>query len=55
MATSFTSNKTEARIVKAIKALSVTQTKPPSKLEFVDDAVDHYIASLMEQKIIKSL
>lgn len=55
MATQFTTAQTEARILKAIKALSVTQAKPPTKLEFVSDAIDHYIANLMEKKYIKSI
>tara|TARA_B100000579_G_C22510771_1_gene701368 strand:- start:78 stop:266 length:189 start_codon:yes stop_codon:yes gene_type:complete len=55
MATQFTSSQTEAKIVKAIKALSVTQKKPPSKLDFVSDAVDAYIASLIQEKYIKSM
>ena len=55
MATQFTTAQTEARIAKAIKALSITQTKPPTKLEFVSDAIDHYIAKLMEKKHIKSM
>ena len=55
MATQFTSSQTEAKITKALKALSLTQKKPPTKLEFVTDAVDSYIASLIEQKFIKSI
>ena len=55
MATQFTSSQTEAKILKALKALSKTQTHTPTKLEFVTDAVDTYIASLLEQKYIKSL
>jgi len=55
MATQFTSSQTEAKVVKAIKALSVTQKKPPSKLDFVSDAVDAYIASLIQEKYIKSM
>ena len=55
MATQYTSSQTEAKVVKAIKALSVTQKKPPSKLDFVSDAVDAYIASLIQEKYIKSM
>ena len=55
MATQFTSSQTEAKIVKAIKALSLTQKNPPSKLDFVSDAVDAYIASLIQEKYIKSI
>ena len=55
MATQYTSSQTEAKVVKAIKALSVTQKKPPSKLDFVSDAVDAYIASLIQEKYIKSI
>ena len=55
MATQFTSSQTEAKIVKAIKALSLTQKNPPSKLDFVSDAIDAYIASLIQDKFIKSI
>jgi len=55
MATQFTTAQTEAKISKAIKALSLTQAKPPTKQEFVGDAIDSYIASLLDRKYIKQL
>ena len=55
MATQFTSSQTEAKIVKAIKALSKTQKKPPTEEEFLDDATDTYIALLIQEKYIKSI
>ena len=53
MATQFTSSQTEGKILKAIKSLGVTQAKPPTKLEFVTEAVDFYIDELRNKKYIK--
>ena len=55
MATQYTSSQTEAKVVKAIKALSKTQTKTPTEEEFCGDATDTYIALLIQEKYIKSM
>ena len=53
MTTQFTTSITEAKILKAIKGLELTQAKPPSKQEFVADAIDHYFDQLVKKKFIK--
>ena len=47
------SEKTEAKILKAIKGLAVTQANPPTKQEFVAHAVDNYFDELVKKKFIK--
>tara|TARA_B100001250_G_C19384899_1_gene607872 strand:+ start:287 stop:448 length:162 start_codon:yes stop_codon:yes gene_type:complete len=53
MPTAYTSGQTEAKIVKAIKGLALTQTKTPTKIQFVDDAIEAYITALRKGKYIK--
>ena len=50
---SFTNSKTEARVLKAVKALKLTQVKESTKQQFVDDALNYYIDQLVNKKIIK--
>tara|TARA_R100000664_G_C2632504_1_gene61383 strand:+ start:279 stop:440 length:162 start_codon:yes stop_codon:yes gene_type:complete len=53
MSIQFTNSQVEAKITKAIKGLSLTQAKPPSKQEFIIDAIDHYFNELVKKKFIK--
>ena len=50
---SFTNSKTEARVLKAVKALALTQTKAPTKEQFMDEALNYYIDELTRKKLIK--
>tara|TARA_B100001250_G_C19245177_1_gene548199 strand:+ start:396 stop:560 length:165 start_codon:yes stop_codon:yes gene_type:complete len=53
MSINFNDYKTEARIAKAIKALSKTQVKEITKKDFSIDAINYYIDHLIKKKIIK--
>ena len=53
MTTQFTTSQTEAKILKAIKGIAVTQANPPTKQEFVAHAVDNYFDELVKKKFIK--
>jgi len=53
MSIQFTNSQIEAKITKAIKGLSLTQANPPSKQEFIINAVNHYFDELVKKKFIK--
>tara|TARA_B100001113_G_scaffold350841_1_gene348767 strand:+ start:1727 stop:1891 length:165 start_codon:yes stop_codon:yes gene_type:complete len=53
MTLTYTNSKTEARVLKAVKALSLTQTKAPTKEQFMDEALNYYIDELIKKKMIK--
>ena len=53
MTLTYTNSKTEARVLKAVKALTLTQTKAPTKEQFMDEALNYYIDELIKKKMIK--
>ena len=53
MTITYTNSKTEGRVLKALKALTLTQMKSPDKQQFMDDALNYYIDELIKKKMIK--
>ena len=53
MSIQLTNSQVEAKVSKAIKGLAKTQTKAPTKQEFVIDAIDFYFAELVKKKFIQ--